>query len=526
MVPGDREQDQADVALAALNRARGVGWRGCLAAHSLAWGQRWDLSDIEVDGNEEAQKALRFAIYHLNGAANPDNERVSIGARALTGEAYLGHVFWDTEIFLLPFYIFTWPAAARAMLMYRYHTLGAARAKASDMGYRGALYAWESAADGEETTPPYVIGRNGQEIIVKNGEMEQHISADVAFAVWQYWEATGDDSFMLDAGAEIILETGRFWASRAEPRADGYHIPHVIGPDEYHEDVDDNAYTNGLAQWNIDRAIQIGGLLEARYPERWWALRESLNVTESEVAEWGRVARGLVTGIDPNSGLIEQFAGFFDLDPFFVAGTPARSAPIDVMLGPERTRRSQVIKQADVVMLLHLLWDRFSPQVREANFRYYEARCGHGSSLSTVIHAAVAARLGDTNLAERYFEQSAAIDIEDAMGNSSLGVHIATLGGMWQVAVLGFAGMSMRDDGLSFEPRLPDSWPGLRFPVQWRGRLVRVAIQNQPRRFTASIEDGEPLSVSLNGLTHQLDGGTPWTCQWDENSRSWVDISQ
>ena len=361
IVPGDRERDQGDVALAALDRARRGGWRGYLAAHSLAWGQRWDLSDVEVDGNEEAQRALRFAIYHLNSAANPDDERVSIGARGLTGEAYLGHVFWDTEIFLLPFYIFTWPAAARAMLMYRYHTLGAARAKAADMGYRGALYAWESAADGAETTPPYVVGRNGQELIIKNGEMEQHISADVAYAVWQYWQATGDDGFLLDAGAEILLETARFWASRAEMGDDGgYHIPHVIGPDEYHEDVDNNAYTNGLAQWNIDRAIEVAEVLETRYPERWSALCDSLNVTDGELAEWDKVSTGLVTGIDPQSGLIEQFAAF-NLDPFFVSVAPARTAPIDVMLGPERTRRSQVIKQADVVMLLHLLWERFSP---------------------------------------------------------------------------------------------------------------------------------------------------------------------
>ncbi len=524
MVPGDGDRDRGDVALTALRRTRREGWRRHLASHSRAWGGRWALSDVEIEGNEEAQRALRFAVYHLNSAANPDDERVSIGARALTGEAYLGHVFWDTEIFMLPFYTFTWPAAARALLMYRYHTLDAARAKAAEMGCRGALYAWESADDGEEATPPYVTGPHGQVIMIKNGTLEQHISADVAYAVWQYWQASGDAQFLLDAGAEIILETARFWASRADLGEDGcYHIRHVIGPDEYHEDVDDNAYTNGLAQWNIDRAVEVADILETHWPERWSTLASKLGITTDDLREWAGMARRLITGIDPDSRLIEQFAGFFELDPVFISGYSLRTAPMDVVLGAEKTRRSQVSKQADVVMLLHLLWDRFSPQVREANFRYYEARCGHGSSLSPVVHAMVAARLGDVSLADRYFEQAAAIDFDDAMGNAALGMHIGALAGLWQVAVFGYAGMALREDGLAFEPRLPGSWGSLRFPVQWRGRRLRVTVHNQPRSFTALLEEGGPLTVSLNGLTRTLSAGESWTCHWDELALRWTE---
>jgi len=256
------DSDPSREALNALDRAKRGGWRDVLAQHETAWAERWQLSDIEVVGDSAAREALRFAIYHLNGAANPEDERVSIGARALTGDAYLGHVFWDTETYVLPFYIATWPEAARALLMYRYHTLPAARGKAARMGWRGAMYAWESADTGEETTPERVLDPRGATIRVLCGIQEQHITADVAYAVWQYWEATGDDRFMLDAGAEIMLETARFWASRAVLEHDGRrHIRDVIGPDEYHESIDDSAYTNVLARWNIRRGIDIATTL-------------------------------------------------------------------------------------------------------------------------------------------------------------------------------------------------------------------------------------------------------------------------
>lgn len=203
----DHKVDPGVTARQTLTRVQGAGWRSVLAAHEAAWAERWHCSDIEVEGDDAAQRAVRFAAYHLNSAANPADEHVSIGARALTGDAYVGHVFWDTEIFLLPFYTMTWPEAARALLMYRYHTLDGARAKAARMGWRGALYAWESADTGEEATPTQAMGLEGRTVPILCGEQEQHISADVAFAVWQYWQVTGDDDFLRNAGADILLET-------------------------------------------------------------------------------------------------------------------------------------------------------------------------------------------------------------------------------------------------------------------------------------------------------------------------------
>jgi kojibiose phosphorylase len=307
--------------------------------------------------------------------------------------------------------------------MYRYHSLPAARAKAAALGHQGALYAWESADTGEETTPRARVREDGRVVPIRSGMDEQHISADVAYAVWHYWSATGDHEFLLNAGAEVLLETARFWGSRATLEQDGrYHIRSVIGPDEYHEGVDDNAYTNVMAQWNLERGQEIARLLRSRWPRRWAAVQRRLRIGMRELAHWEDVATRLAILRDPARGLIEQFAGFFQLDPVDLAAYEPRGAPMDVLLGPERVQQSQVIKQADVIMLLALLSDRFAGQARETNFRYYEPRCGHGSSLSPPIHALVAARLGQTALALRYFRETAAIDLDDTMGNAAGGV--------------------------------------------------------------------------------------------------------
>jgi trehalose/maltose hydrolase-like predicted phosphorylase len=492
----------------ALEHARAAGWRQLLADHEAAWAKRWADSDIVIDGDEDSQKALRFAIYHLISCANPQDERVSIGARALTGDSYLGHVFWDTEIYLLPFYTLTWPEAARALLMYRYHTLPGARKKAQYLGYRGAMYAWESADTGEETTPEAVIDHNGNIVAVLCGTQEQHISADVAYAVWQFWQATGDDKFLLDGGAEILLDTARFWSSRATLEEDGqYHIRGIIGPDEYHEHVDDNAYTNILAGWNIERGLEIWEMLGARWPQDAERLKAKLELTEAEMEEWRKVATGLKVLFDPKTNLFEQFEGFFGLEYVDLAAFKGRTVPMDVILGRERTQASQVVKQADVVALLGLLPRDFSPEVHVANFEYYELRCGHGSSLSRGMHALVAARLGRLEMAMRHFRETAATDLTDTAMGSAGGIHIASMGALWQAAVFGFAGLTLREDGLEFDPHLPPEWGSLSFRVQWRGRKLKVRLD--PEGLQATLEEGDPLDVFLGKSSYRLEGDAP-----------------
>jgi trehalose/maltose hydrolase-like predicted phosphorylase len=488
----------------ALDGALTLGGSAVIADHEAAWSDRWRSCDVEVGGDAIAQEALRFAGYHLISAANPADELVSIGARALTGADYLGHVFWDTEIFLLPFYVMTWPEAARSLLMYRFHTLDGARAKAARMGWRGALYAWESADTGAEVTPEQVIGPDRKVVDVLCGTQEQHISADVAYAVWHYWQATADEGFLRDAGAEILLETGRFWSSRAALEADGLcHIRGVIGPDEYHQHIDDNAYTNLLARWNIRRALDVAALLKERWPARWTSLSSKIGLGDAELTQWLAVADAMATGLDPKTGLYDQFDGFLGLEQIDLADYAGRSVPMDVVLGRVRTAQSQVVKQADVVALLALLPEEFPDGSGATNFRYYEPRCGQGSSLSRSMHGLAAARLGDSEMALRFFQETAAIDLADTHVAIAGGVHIAALGGLWQMAVFGFAGVSLRNDGVAVSPRLPGGWSSLRFCIQWRGRRLTIEIEQASRSLAVTLT-GEPMTLFVCGEPHAL----------------------
>jgi trehalose/maltose hydrolase-like predicted phosphorylase len=506
----ERSEDAEAQAKEALRQGKHQGLPRLYSSHAGRWQERWRSSDVVVAGNDAAQQALRFAIFHLNGAVDASGSRASIAARGLTGDGYLGHVFWDTDLFMIPFYTFTWPEAARSILEYRYRTLSAARAKARRLGYRGALYAWESTDTGDEATPPYAVGPRGEAIAIRNGDLEQHISAAVAYGVWQYWQATRDVAFLLRAGAEILLETARFWASRPQREDDGlFHIRNVIGPDEYHEDVDDNAYTNYMAYWNIERGLEIAGLLQRRWPIRWQDLAGSVGLTESELASWRSTAKALHLPRDTETGLLEQFSGYFRLEQVDVPPFPERSAPMDVVLGPERTRRSQVVKQADVLMLMALLPETFSSADLRRNFDYYDPRCGHGSSLSPPVHSLVAARLGRVDLAESYFHQTADIDLSNSMGNSAAGLHMGALGGLWQAAVFGFGGIAQRADGLHLSPRLPAGWDRLEFPLQWRQRRLVVDVSREEGRVQVTQVQGRPMRIWMGGDAYRLQRGRP-----------------
>jgi kojibiose phosphorylase len=488
---------QAATALAAQAAPRST--EALLGDHERAWAARWRLADVTIEGAPSIERALRFALYHLMAAANPRDPRCSIGARALSGEAYRGHVFWDTEIFMTPFFWFSWPEAARAQLVYRHHTLDAARRKARAGGWNGALYAWESADTGDECTPSFVLSPFGQVVRVLSGEQEQHISADVAWAVDEYVRATGDVEFAATMGLEILVETARFWASRVVFHGDGMaHIEGVIGPDEYHEGIDDNAFTNWMARHNLlvaAAAVQRLGSEPAAAE-----VLARIGFEADERARWRDVAARMYLGLDPQSGLVEQFDGFHRLEPIDLRAFEPRNAPMDVLLGRERTQRSQVVKQADVVQLSALLWDELSPAVRMANFLYYEPRTGHGSSLSPGIHALVAARLGLLDVAARYLEMTAAIDLGNNMGNSAGGVHAAGMGSFWQAVVFGVAGVRLArdaEDVLVIDPRLLSGWRHLAFPLLFRGAELEVHIE--PRGLEIVSRGGNAARLRLPG---------------------------
>jgi kojibiose phosphorylase len=489
--PGKEPEGSAEDA---LRRAQAEGVPTLRDRHCSAWKQLWSSADVTVEGDPDAQLALRFDLYHLMSSGDPDSDLASIGARGLTGPGYQGHVFWDTDVFVFPFFLRTHLEVARRLIGYRWRTLPAARARARELGYQGALYAWESADDGTDCTPPTGVGPDGAIVPVLTGLEEHHISADVAWATWHYWEATRDEDFLWELGAEIILETARFWASRARPGEDGaHHIMHVIGPDEYHEDVHDNAFTNELARWNLERGLEVAELLGGVNATAWRALASRLDLRPDELAHWRTVAQTLDSRFDPQTLLFEQFAGYFKLEDLIAADLAPRPFAGDLVLGRERLHRSQVIKQADVLMLMHMLPNAFPDEVVRANYRYYEPRTSHGSSLSPAIHSAVAGRLGLVNEALAYFRMAASIDLDDRMGNAAMGIHMAAAGGLWQAAVMGFGGVRPEADRLRIQPRLPASWSRLAFPIRWRGTLVRLAV----RQSELEIELESAATVAL-----------------------------
>jgi len=499
----------ADSARRALARAEELGFDELLRRHRAAWDARWHDSDLVVEGDAGDQEALRFSIYHMISTAHPTKDTVSVGARGLGGMSYFLHVFWDTEIFVLPFFIYTHPQTARTLLTYRYRNLDGARQKARHMGHRGALYPWESADKGVETTPPYGIGPDGEMVPILSGLMEHHISADVAWGVWEYWKATADDAFMASMGVEIMLETARFWASRASLGDDGvHHIRLVVGPDEYHEGVDDNAFTNVLARWNIGKAIEALGWLEhvdSGYAEE---LRLRLDLDDAEIEQWRAVMWNLEDGFDPSTKLFEQFAGFYQMDDVPIEKLRPRPMAADLMLGREVTLRAKVVKQADVVMLCHILSDEFGDDIARANYDYYEPITCHGSSLSPGIHAAVAARLGDVATAVEDFKMAAAIDLADNMGNAARGLHMATMGGLWQAAVMGFAGLQRRDEALLIDPHLPPAWKKVSVPLHFRGARAQFELRRRKAGDEVSITiERAALRVVLDGVERKLRPG-------------------
>ncbi|MBS3909956.1 MAG: hypothetical protein KGZ93_10120 [Actinobacteria bacterium] len=510
--------DPEHKAVDALGDCCARGFNELLLGNIDAWRARWDIAAIAVEGDAEVQSWLNFAAYHLIIAGNPHDERVSISARTLTGTIYKGHVFWDADMFMLPFFVYAHPQTARAMLMYRYYTLPGARKEAQDLSLKGALYAWESTVTGEEMTPEFVITPTGEVILILTGKMEQHINTSVSYGVWSYWTATRDEDFFVNAGVEILIETARFWVSRAEEKDGEFHIYNVCGPDEYHEIVNDSIYTNLKAVWSIERAADSVAYLKDAHAERWSALKERIGFDDSELPEWDKVATHMYRDAHHGNNLIEQFAGYFALEDIDVYEYEPRTVPLDMLLGREETALTQLVKQADVVMLLYLLESDFTPEAIEENYKYYERRTGHGSSLSPSMYGLVAARLGLEQLARRYLRQAGTIDLANNMGNASGGVHAAALGGLWQQVVMGFAGVRVQAGGIYVYPKLLKEWTRLGFKLMFHGNVLEFDIERDSQ-ITVVVGEKSGASIGIFGGSLQaLQPGAVYKSLWDGNT--------
>ena len=476
---GQTDNSNEDEADARLHDIEGRGFDLVLAEHRASWGQRWSGAGVTIEGDPESDLAARFALFQLL-AATGDGEEASVGARGLTGEAYGGHVFWDADIFVLPAVAAVWPRGARAMLEYRIRRLPAARAIAAQRGLRGARFPWESAQDGTDVTPRKVRGKGGGPVPINTGAREEHIVADVAWAAVRYAEWTGDHEFLIGAGRDLLVDTARYWASRVRIGPDGRtHLYGVMGPDEYHQAVDDNAYTNVMARWNL----RVGAdLLE-------------LSAGVDEPAEWRALADGMVDGWDAARGVYEQFAGYFALDPLLMSDVAAPPAAVDVLLGPEQVARSQLIKQADVLMLHHLVPDQVVEGSLVQCLDFYEPRTAHGSSLSPAISASLLARAGEPERALKLFKLASRLDLDDLTGTTAEGLHLATLGGVWQALAYGFLGLEVHGDELSVDPHLPSSWTAVSLRFWLRSRSIEIRAQHDQ----VDISCEGPIRVRLAG---------------------------
>lgn len=473
-------------ALARAELAAEAGFERLLHEHRRLWAARWDDADVSVEGDAGLQLAVRLMLFHLMGSVG-DRGEAAVGARGITGHGYSGHVFWDADTFVLPFFAATHPACARAMLEYRLRRLPEAMAAARALGRAGARFPWESARTGRDVTPTSACDRAGRVIEVRTGPYEEHIVAEVAWAASTYVDWTGDLDFARGAGLRLLVETARWWASRIEVDPDGSgHIRGVIGPDEYHEDVDDDAFTNVMARWNLRRAATAVAEPAAG----------DAGVDERERERWLELAGAMVDGYDPATGRHEQFAGFDDLEPLVIAEVaPRRPIAADVLMGRQRVQATQVVKQPAVLMLHHLVPDELRAGTLPADLAYYEPRTAHGSSLSPGVHAALLARAGKVERALEALGTTARIDLDDLTGTTASGIHMATAGALWQAMVMGFAGVRPAGPRLVVDPHVPAMWGALEIRLRFRGSRVRL-------RCTAADVDvwaDPPVPVSVRG---------------------------
>lgn len=496
--------------LSVLRQARARCYEELLEESAARWTDYWSKNDVRVDSPDPMdQLGLRFALYHLNIMVKRDDSRVGIGAKGMTGEGYKGHSFWDTEMFLLPHYLLTDPPAARTLLEYRWRSLPGAFKKARENDWQGAMFPWESAwlTDGE-VTPLFGAADvvTGQSIPILTGMLEHHITADVAWAVWLYYLATGDDDFMEKFGCDLLVNTACFWASRLEWKRDvgRFEICNVIGPDEYKEHVDNNAFTNYLAAENLRVASLVIGRMRRDWPAAWAALSTRHDLPALAADFDAKRQKMYLPCPRPEDGLVPQNDQYLQLEQVDLSRYKAQAGVSSIYedYSPAQMNKLMVSKQADLVMLLRVMPDLFDPETRRKNFLFYESRTLHDSSLSHGQHCVLAAWMGLDEMALDLYRHAAAIDLGPNPSSSDEGIHSASMGNVWQCAVCGFAGLRWAGEQLVLENHLPASWKSLEFSLEWRGARLAVRLSHeegiQVRRLGGSaitiLADGVPVT--------------------------------
>jgi alpha,alpha-trehalose phosphorylase len=476
-----------------MDRVLTQGFHQLLASQEQYMDDFWRRSDVRMkDISEprtkrstvEIQQAIRFNLFHIL-QASARAEQAGVPAKGLTGQAYEGHYFWDTEIYVLPFLIYTFPRIARNLLTFRYNMLPQARARARELGQRGAMYPWRTI-NGEEASAYYAAGT-----------AQYHINADIMYALRKYVQATGDEAFLRKYGAEMLVETARLWLDLgfySDAKGGKFCINGVTGPDEYAAVVNNNAYTNLMARENLRYAAEVVESLRTSEVEAYNALAQKTALDPSEVSAWSRAAESMYLPTDEAKRIILQDDNFLDREPWDFVNTPEDHYPLLLFYHPLNIYRTQVIKQADVILAMFLLGDAFPSEVKKNNFDFYDPLTTGDSSLSSCVEAIIAAQVGEMDKAFRYGMAALLMDLDDVGGNVKDGCHIASMGGTWMMLTYGFGGMRDEDGTLSFWPRrAPEENATLRFPITYRGQLLEVEIGLDKVEY--ALREGERLVI-------------------------------
>ena len=476
----------------------------------------WQRSDVQITvdptsakrSTTEVQQAIRFNLFHvLQASARADT--TGVPAKGLTGQAYEGHYFWDTEIYVLPFLIYTAPRIAKNLLRFRHGLLDMARQRARQLNQKGAMFPWRTI-NGEEASAYYAAGT-----------AQYHINADIMYALKKYVQATGDEEFLFDEGVEMLVETARLWHDLgfySERRGGKFCIHGVTGPDEYNTVVDNNAYTNLMARENLRYAAETVDALRERRPDLYTALVHKTQLNSTEVAEWKRAANDMYIPYDSRLGITPQDDEFLEQKRWDFAHTPPNNFPLLLFYHPLTIYRHQVIKQADVVLAILLLPHEFSAELKKRNFEFYDPLTTGDSSLSACIQSIVAAEVGDMGKAVEYARVAALMDLGDVAGNVKDGCHIAAMGGVWKTFVYGFAGMRDYGGQLTFRPRIPPVLERLRFQLIFKGKALEVDASRTQTRYT--LRAGSGLTITHEEYDLQLSPETPSCVQPNRTATS------
>lgn len=475
-----------------------------LEASANAWDKYWNEVEINIDGDDFTQLSVRYAQYQMRVNCPMHDDRMNIGAKGLSGEGYKGHTFWDTELFMLPYFIFTQPDAARKLIKYRYRGLEGARKKAIANDYHGAMYPWEAAwpTDGE-VTPIWGAADviTGEPTKIWSGFIEQHITADVIYGLWLYYQVTGDQQFMNKYGYEMVFETANYWTSRVEHADKGYVINNVIGPDEYKEHVDNNSFTNYMAKWNLDLALRYLTEADSEIIDNLQA-KIGLNIEG-----WKDASANIFLNVPNSDNVLPQDDTYLTLEDFDISKYKQCEGVGSLFeeYALSQVNKMQISKQADVLVLFLLMEGLFSKEVKQASFDYYESRTLHDSSLSLSTHVVLANDLGNNQVCEDLFDKACKIDIGQNMKSSDHGIHTASLGGIWQGVVYGFGGVRIVNEQLRIEPSIHSAWKTLEFSINYHRNKLNITVTTE--QFSVENTGLSAITFNNKGTEYEVAAG-------------------